>query len=284
MSMLEGFRLADDVLLNAVKGISEIINIPGRINVDFADVKTVMSEMGMALMGTGIATGPNRATEAAQAAISSPLLEDVDIEGATGLLINITGPDNMSLHEISIASSLIQEAAHEDANIILGAAIDPSLQDELRVTVIATGFDQAYVAPPEKIPGMISRSQTASARLGVSLSIENPGARLENVCACHLLKMCQYWTDTAAGEFSLHYFRTKDKEEIDFVVTRDKSPWLLLECKSGMSEPTPVLKKYRELFQPKFCFQLVNKPGFERHYAAHNIWVMDHEKFLSRLV
>jgi cell division protein FtsZ len=162
MSMLEGFRLADDVLLNAVKGISEIINIPGRINVDFADVKTVMSEMGMALMGTGIATGPNRATEAAQAAISSPLLEDVDIEGATGLLINITGPDNMSLHEISIASSLIQEAAHEDANIILGAAIDPSLHDELRVTVIATGFDQAYVAPPEKISGMISRSHTAS--------------------------------------------------------------------------------------------------------------------------
>lgn len=160
MSMLEGFRLADDVLLNAVKGISEIINIPGRINVDFADVKTVMSEMGMALMGTGIATGTNRATEAAQAAISSPLLEDVDIEGATGLLINITGPENMSLHEISIASSLIQEAAHEDANIILGAAIDPSLHDELRVTVIATGFDQAYVAPPEKIPGMLGRSQS----------------------------------------------------------------------------------------------------------------------------
>lgn len=150
MSMLDGFRLADDVLLNAVKGISEIINIPGRINVDFADVKTVMSEMGMALMGTGVASGANRATEAAQAAISSPLLEDVDIEGATGLLINITGPETMSLHEISVASSLIQEAAHEDANIILGAAIDPSLGDELRVTVIATGFDQAHVAPPER--------------------------------------------------------------------------------------------------------------------------------------
>ena len=150
MSMLDGFRLADDVLLNAVKGISEIINIPGRINVDFADVKTVMSEMGMALMGTGVASGTNRATEAAQAAISSPLLEDVDIEGATGLLINITGPADMSLHEISIASSLIQEAAHEDANIILGAAIDPNLGDELRVTVIATGFDQAHVAPLER--------------------------------------------------------------------------------------------------------------------------------------
>jgi cell division protein FtsZ len=149
MSMLDGFRLADDVLLNAVKGISEIINIPGRINVDFADVKTVMSEMGMALMGTGSASGPNRATAAAQSAISSPLLEDVDIEGATGLLINITGSELMTLHEISEASSLIQEAAHEDANIILGAAIDPSLNEEIRVTVIATGFDQAHVAPPE---------------------------------------------------------------------------------------------------------------------------------------
>lgn len=149
MSMLDGFRLADDVLLNAVKGISEIINIPGRINVDFADVKTVMSEMGMALMGTGSASGPNRATAAAQSAISSPLLEDVDIEGATGLLINITGAESMTLHEISEASSLIQEAAHEDANIILGAAIDPSLHEEIRVTVIATGFDQAHVAPPE---------------------------------------------------------------------------------------------------------------------------------------
>ena len=157
MTMLDGFRLADDVLLNAVKGISEIINIPGRINVDFADVKTVMSEMGMALMGTGIASGSNRATEAAQAAISSPLLEDVDIEGATGLLINITGPENMSLHEISVASSLIQEAAHEDANIILGAAIDPSLGDEIRVTVIATGFDQAFVAPPERNQMQASR-------------------------------------------------------------------------------------------------------------------------------
>jgi cell division protein FtsZ len=177
MSMLEGFRLADDVLLNAVKGISEIINIPGRINVDFADVKTVMSEMGMALMGTGIASGTNRATEAAQAAISSPLLEDVDIEGATGLLINITGPENMSLHEISIASSLIQEAAHEDANIILGAAIDPSLHDELRVTVIATGFDQAYVAPPEKIPGMVSRSQIIQAPVSFPTARTTPPER-----------------------------------------------------------------------------------------------------------
>lgn len=143
MSMLDGFKLADEVLLNAVKGISDIINIPGRVNVDFADVKTIMSEMGMALMGIGSASGANRAIEAARAAISSPLLEDIDIEGATGILINITGSPDMTLHEISEASTLIQEAAHEDANIIFGAVIDKNVGDAIRVTVIATGFDRA---------------------------------------------------------------------------------------------------------------------------------------------
>lgn len=146
MSMLEGFKLADEVLLNAVKGISDIINIPGRVNVDFADVRTIMSEMGMALMGIGTASGDTRATDAARAAINSPLLEDVDIEGATGILINITGSSSLTLHEISEASTLIQEAVHEDANIIFGAVVDESMGDTIRVTVIATGFDQARVA------------------------------------------------------------------------------------------------------------------------------------------
>lgn len=151
MSMLEGFKLADEVLLNAVKGISDIINIPGRVNVDFADVKTIMSEMGMALMGIGTATGSNRAAEAARSAINSPLLEDIDIEGATGILINITGTSSMTLHEISEASTLIQEAAHEEANIIFGAVIDENMGDTIRVTVIATGFDQARVSFPEAV-------------------------------------------------------------------------------------------------------------------------------------
>lgn len=146
MSMLDGFKLADEVLLNAVKGISDIINIPGRVNVDFADVRTIMSEMGMALMGIGTAEGPTRATDAARSAINSPLLEDVDIEGATGILINITGSSNLTLHEISEASTLIQEAVHEEANIIFGAVIDESMRDTIRVTVIATGFDQARIA------------------------------------------------------------------------------------------------------------------------------------------
>jgi cell division protein FtsZ len=149
MSMLDGFKLADEVLLNAVKGISDIINIPGRVNVDFADVRTIMSEMGMALMGIGTATGENRAIEAARAAINSPLLEDVDIEGATGILINITGSSGMTLHEISEASTLIQEAVHEDANIIFGSVVDEEMGDTLRVTVIATGFDHARVSLPE---------------------------------------------------------------------------------------------------------------------------------------
>ena len=142
MSMLDGFKLADEVLLNAVKGISDIINVPGRVNVDFADVKTTMMDMGMALMGIGTSGGSNRATEAARAAINSPLLEDIDIQGATGVLINITGSSEMTLHEISEASTLIQEAAHEEANIIFGAVIDENMGEEIRVTVIATGFDK----------------------------------------------------------------------------------------------------------------------------------------------
>jgi len=159
MSMLEGFKLADEVLLNAVKGISDIINIPGRVNVDFADVKTIMSEMGMALMGIGTATGPNRAAEAARSAINSPLLEDIDIEGATGILINITGTSSMTLHEISEASTLIQEAAHEEANIIFGAVIDETMGETIRVTVIATGFDQARVSFPETAHGFSNIQQ-----------------------------------------------------------------------------------------------------------------------------
>ena len=140
--MLQSFRIADDVLLNAVKGISDLITVHGLINLDFADVRTIMNEMGMALMGTGIGMGENRAKDAAYAAISSPLLEDVSIDGARGVLINITGGADMTLWEVNEASTLVQEAAHEDANIIFGAVIDETMKaGELRVTVIATGLD-----------------------------------------------------------------------------------------------------------------------------------------------
>jgi cell division protein FtsZ len=141
LSLLEAFKKADDILYQAVKGISDLILVPGLINLDFADVRSVMSNMGMAIMGTGVASGENRAVEAAQRAISSPLLEDNTIQGAHGILLNITGGSDMSLYEVNEASSLIQEEADEDANIIFGTVIDPNMEDEIRITVIATGFD-----------------------------------------------------------------------------------------------------------------------------------------------
>ncbi|MCX7978508.1 MAG: cell division protein FtsZ [Bdellovibrionaceae bacterium] len=138
--LLETFKKADEVLLQAVKGISDLINIRGLINLDFADIRTVMKEKGIAIMGTGVAKGENRAVEAATMAISSPLLENVKINGATGIIVNITGGRDLSLHEVNEATTLITEAAHEDAEIIFGAVIDESLSEEIRVTVIATGF------------------------------------------------------------------------------------------------------------------------------------------------
>ena len=141
-SILETFKKADDVLLQAVRGISDLITVHGLINLDFADVRTIMSEMGMAMMGAAIAQGENRAVEAAQKAISSPLLEDVSIQGARGVLINITGGPDLTLHEVNEAATLIQEEADDDANIIFGAVIDESMGDEMRITVIATGFGE----------------------------------------------------------------------------------------------------------------------------------------------
>jgi cell division protein FtsZ len=139
-SLRDAFRICDDVLRQAVQGISDLITIPGLINLDFADVQTIMAEMGMALLGTGVARGENRAVEAAQKAISSPLLEESSIEGARGVLINITGGPDLTLFEVNEASSIIKEVAHEDAQIIFGSVIDDNMQGEIRVTVIATGF------------------------------------------------------------------------------------------------------------------------------------------------
>lgn len=150
MTLIEAFKKADEILYHAAKGISDIIVGHGIINLDFADVRTVMSETGMALMGTGIASGENRSMEAAQKAISSPLLEDITIEGARGLLINITGGESMTLNEINEATTLIQKEAHEDANIIWGMVIDHAMRDEVRVTVIATGFGKGVEKTTEK--------------------------------------------------------------------------------------------------------------------------------------
>jgi len=141
LTLLEAFNKADEILYHAVKGISDLITVTGLINLDFADVKAVMKGMGLALMGTGVASGENRAVEAARRAISSPLLEDNSIHGARGILLNITGGPDMSLNEINEASCLIQAEAHEDANIIFGTVVDETMLDEIRITVIATGFD-----------------------------------------------------------------------------------------------------------------------------------------------
>jgi cell division protein FtsZ len=142
-SLFEAFRFADDVLRQAVQGISDLITVPGVINLDFADVRTIMCGMGMALMGTGLADGDDRAVTAATRAISSPLLEDCTMEGARGVLINITGSSSMTLQEVSAASRVIQEAAHSEAHIIFGSVCDDSLNNKIKITVIATGFEES---------------------------------------------------------------------------------------------------------------------------------------------
>jgi cell division protein FtsZ len=145
-ALVDAFATADDVLRQAIQGISDLILVPGLINLDFADVKTIMSHMGLAIMGTGTASGETRAIDAANAAISSPLLEDASVRGARGVIINVTGGQDMSLIEVSEASAIIQEAAHEDANIIFGAVVDPKMEGRVKITVIATGFDRAAAA------------------------------------------------------------------------------------------------------------------------------------------
>ena len=154
--LLEAFKVADTVLLQAVQGISDLILVPGLINLDFADVRTIMSGMGMALMGAGTGTGEHRALDAAQKAVASPLLDETSIDGARGILINFTGGPDLSIHEVVEAAKIVQEAAHEDANIIFGAVIDESLHDEVRITVIATGFAERKEAadPGRKVVEM----------------------------------------------------------------------------------------------------------------------------------
>jgi len=144
MSILDAFKPSDDVLRQAVQGISDLITTSGLINVDFADVKAIMSERGMAMMGIGMASGENRAVEAATKAISSPLLEDIDISGAKGVLVNITGSSSMTMDEFDAASRVIHEKVHEDANIIVGLVIDESLNDQVKITAIATGFGDRF--------------------------------------------------------------------------------------------------------------------------------------------
>ena len=163
MSLRDGFRVADSVLMEAVRGITDIILTPGLINVDFADVVAIMQGRGLALMGTGTASGSNRAREAALAAINSPLLEDVRIESATGLLVNITGGSGTTLREVNEALSLIQDAVHEDTDTIFGAVIDEAMGDKLKITVVATGFER--VTEVRAAPKPVERPRAARPEL-----------------------------------------------------------------------------------------------------------------------
>ena len=181
MPLLETFKRADEVLLNAVQGISDLIQYHGYINVDFADVKTIMSDKGLALMGTGRSTGDKRALNAMQQAISSPLLEDVQIDGATGLLINITGGRDLTLQEVNEALTLVHDSADSEAEIIFGSLIDENIHDEVKITIIATGFGtrelkRIAVQVPQNLPMMGgSRPQASSSPREEQLSVYVPG-------------------------------------------------------------------------------------------------------------
>ena len=188
LSMMQAFGKADEILLNAVQGISDLINHTGYINSDFADVRTIMENKGLALMGIGFGQGDHRAVEAATSAISSPLLEDVSINGATGIIINITGGSNLTLHEVNEATSIIQDSAHEDAQIIFGTVIDESMNDKVKVTVIATGLgcdaaaqvtemnnSRVNVAPQVTPPAMTTTAQANTATANHSVNVaSNP--------------------------------------------------------------------------------------------------------------
>jgi cell division protein FtsZ len=177
LTFIDACRKADDVLYQAVKGISDLITQNGIVNVDFADVKTVMSQMGRALMGTGVAKGQNRARLAAEMAVTSPLLDDISVEGATGVLINIVGGPDLKMKEIQEAASLVQEQAHEDANIIFGASIDETLGENVKVTVIATGFDVQDAEIAVEAPAARSALSPQTMSSPLRSSVPGPASR-----------------------------------------------------------------------------------------------------------
>jgi cell division protein FtsZ len=192
MSFMDAFRKADEVLLNAVQGISDLINHTGLINTDFADVRTIMANKGLALMGTGMGEGEHRAVEAATNAISSPLLEDISVDGATGLIINVTGGPDLTAFEVNEATTLIMEAAHEDAEIIFGSVIDETMKDKVKITVIATGIGavassmiigETKAAPQQTVASMASAMSSMTGTLTAGTQAENLGATMNAAAA-----------------------------------------------------------------------------------------------------
>jgi cell division protein FtsZ len=215
----ESFRVADDVLRQGVQGISDIITIPGIINRDFADVKTTMAGMGHAVMGTAVRSGENRAIEAAQAAMASPLLEEGAIDGARGILINITGSSNLKLSEVNAASSLIQTSAHEDANIIFGAVLDEKMGDDVKITVIATGFR-------DQMPARRARMLDVEAIPVVSVPVVAPDS----------------WMKESQQATTLRFMSEAEEEEIESYVrpTAPPVPVQAPEPQQAISEPAHV--------------------------------------------
>ena len=183
-SLLDAFKEANNVLLGAVQGIAELITRPGLINVDFADVRTVMSEMGTAMMGTGSASGPDRAQEAAEAAIASPLLEDIDLAGAKGILVNITAGMDISIEEFETVGNTVKAFASENATVVVGAVIDMDMQDELRVTVVATGIGgdkraDISLVQPAPLAAAVGSNQTVAQAKPAAQPIQEQQALLE---------------------------------------------------------------------------------------------------------
>ena len=229
-TMLEAFHKADEVLLQAVRGISDLIITPGLINLDFADVRTVMAEMGLALMGASTATGENRAIEAAQRAISSPLLEDISIQGARGVLINITGGPDLCLHEVNEAASMIQEEAHDEANIIFGAVIDETMLDEIRITVIATGFGEGK---DERKPVITSSGHVSSMNNFNSMnSVSNSVPNVANVNPMKTKKVVHLGTIVDDLDAPTWQRKKPGSEEVE-TVTLSKST---LQLSTGQEE------------------------------------------------
>ncbi|MFJ4142184.1 cell division protein FtsZ [Pseudomonas sp. NPDC089734] len=201
-SLLSAFAKADDVLAGAVRGISDIIKRPGMINVDFADVRTVMSEMGMAMMGTGCASGPNRAREATEAAIRNPLLEDVNLQGARGILVNITAGPDLSLGEYSDVGSIIEAFASEHAMVKVGTVIDPDMRDELHVTVVATGLGAKIEKPVKVIDNTLQAVQQAAAQPAAAARQEAPSVNYRDLDRPTVMRNQAHASATAAAKMN----------------------------------------------------------------------------------
>ncbi len=257
-SVLEAFARADEVLLNAVQGISDLINISGHINLDFADVKTVMQNRGLALMGTGVAEGENRSVTAAHLAISSPLLEDISIRGATGIIINITGPENLTLHEINEAVTLITEEADRDAEVIFGSVFNSKIGDAVKVTVIATGFNQkdknnglgvtsSFVSPaPVQTPAVVAvAQQVVNQNVQTTQVAQQPVTATKNETGPEAFFSADYSqvtmpTETVTFEEPVHQAASLEEEICDDTFQCEVAPEV--EKVEVAPEPTPEVK------------------------------------------